>query len=96
MGSRRSPSSFAVLLAFALLPIVSMVAGGSEARLHAMEWMPWQAKAQSLAHGVRSGLGELAGHDAGWFARIPVEDAPEITVARNRLHASCIDLPVVG
>jgi hypothetical protein len=73
MESRRSPSSFAVLLAFALLPIVSMVAGGSEARVHALEWMPWQAKAQSLAHGVRSGLGELAGHDAGATPFVPAE-----------------------
>jgi putative CocE/NonD family hydrolase len=36
----------------------------------------------------------IAGHDAGTFARIPAEGVPHITVARNRVHASCIDLPV--
>jgi putative CocE/NonD family hydrolase len=37
----------------------------------------------------------LAGHDKSVFARIPAEGAPLITVARNREHASFIDLPVV-
>ena len=63
MVSRRSRSIFAVLLAFALLPIVSMAAGGSEAGARGgMAWMQSQAKAHSLAQGVRAGLGELAKH----------------------------------
>jgi len=37
----------------------------------------------------------IAGHDEGTFDRIPAEGTPTITVARNRLHASCIDLPLV-
>jgi putative CocE/NonD family hydrolase len=37
----------------------------------------------------------LAGHDKSVFARIPAEGAPTISVARNRQHASFIDLPVV-
>lgn len=37
----------------------------------------------------------IAGHDKDTFARIPAEGTPVITVARNKLHASFIDLPVV-
>jgi len=37
----------------------------------------------------------IAGHDKDTFARIPPEGSPVITVARNKLHASFIDLPVV-
>jgi hypothetical protein len=36
----------------------------------------------------------LAGHDDGTFARIPTEGIPVITVHRNRIHGSWIDLPV--
>jgi hypothetical protein len=36
----------------------------------------------------------LAGHDNGTFVRIPAEGTPVLTVERNALHASCIDLPV--
>jgi putative CocE/NonD family hydrolase len=37
----------------------------------------------------------IAGHDNGLFARIPEVGNPAITVERNALHASKIDLPVV-
>lgn len=37
----------------------------------------------------------LAGHDKSVFARIPAEGTPVISVARNREHASFIELPVV-
>jgi putative CocE/NonD family hydrolase len=37
----------------------------------------------------------IAGHDRGTFVRIPAEGTPVLTVARNRVHASCVDLPVV-
>jgi putative CocE/NonD family hydrolase len=37
----------------------------------------------------------LAGHDKSVFARLPSEGTPVISVARNRGHASFIDLPVV-
>jgi uncharacterized protein len=37
----------------------------------------------------------LAGHDKSVFARIPAEGTPIISVARNRQHASFIELPVV-
>jgi hypothetical protein len=37
----------------------------------------------------------IAGHDKSVFARIPAEGTPVISVARNRQHASFIDLPVV-
>ena len=37
----------------------------------------------------------IAGHDKSVFARIPAEGTPLISVARNRQHASFIDLPVV-
>ena len=74
MVSRRSRSVFAVLLAFALLPIVSMAAGGSEAGARAgMAWMQWQAKSHSLAQDVRSGLGELAKHHADAMPFAPAE-----------------------
>ena len=74
MVSRRSRSVFAVLLAFALLPIVSMAAGGSEARAQAaMAWMQSQAKAQSPIQGVRAGLGELAKHHADAMPFAPAE-----------------------
>jgi len=64
MVSRRSRSLFAVLLAFAMLPIVSMAAAGAtEARAHAaMAWMQWQAKSQTAAHTARAGLGEMSQH----------------------------------
>ena len=74
MVTRRSRSVYAVLLAFALLPIVSMVAGGSGARAQAaMAGMQWQAKSQSLDHGVRAGLGELARHHAFAMPFAPAE-----------------------
>jgi putative CocE/NonD family hydrolase len=44
-------------------------------------------------HRIRVGI---AGHDQGTFVRIPAEGTPVITIARNRVHASCIDLPAVG
>jgi putative CocE/NonD family hydrolase len=37
----------------------------------------------------------IAGHDQGTFVRIPAQGTPTITVARNRLCPSFIDLPVV-
>jgi hypothetical protein len=37
-----------------------------------------------------------AGHDAGTFARIPAEGDPVITVERNLVHASYLELPVVA
>ena len=37
----------------------------------------------------------IAGHDEGTFPRIPAEGTPVISVARNKLHASYVDLPVV-
>jgi putative CocE/NonD family hydrolase len=37
----------------------------------------------------------IAGHDRDTFARVPAEGIPIITVARNRLHASFVDLPVI-
>jgi putative CocE/NonD family hydrolase len=37
----------------------------------------------------------IAGHDEGTFVRIPAEGTPVITVARNKDHASFVDLPVV-
>ena len=38
----------------------------------------------------------IAGHDKDTFARVPVEGIPVITVARSKLHASFIDLPVIS
>lgn len=37
----------------------------------------------------------IAGHDKDNFARIPIEGAPTITVARDIVQASCIDLPLI-
>jgi putative CocE/NonD family hydrolase len=37
----------------------------------------------------------IAGHDRDTFIRIPTEGNPAITVARNKIHASFIDLPVI-
>jgi putative CocE/NonD family hydrolase len=37
----------------------------------------------------------IAGHDKDTFTRIPAEETPEITVARNKTRASFIDLPVI-
>lgn len=44
-------------------------------------------------HRLRVGI---AGHDADTFTRIPADDTPTIMVQRNHVHASWIDLPVVG
>jgi predicted acyl esterase len=38
----------------------------------------------------------IAGHDKDNFARIPASGTPTITLARNALHASFIDLPVIA
>ena len=43
-------------------------------------------------HRIRIGI---AGHDQGTFRRVPATGTPTITVARNRVHASWIDLPVI-
>lgn len=43
-------------------------------------------------HRIRIGI---AGHDKGTFVRIPAEGTPVISVTRNSLHASYVDLPVV-
>jgi putative CocE/NonD family hydrolase len=43
-------------------------------------------------HRIRLGI---AGHDKGTFVRYPAEGTPVISVARNKLHASYVDLPVV-
>jgi putative CocE/NonD family hydrolase len=43
-------------------------------------------------HRIRMGI---AGHDKGTFVRLPAEGTPVISVARNRLQASYVDLPVV-
>ena len=37
----------------------------------------------------------IAGHDKETFARIPAEGRPVITVARNREHASFVELPTI-
>lgn len=37
----------------------------------------------------------IAGHDKDTFARIPAEEVPVVSVARNKLQASFVDLPVV-
>ena len=75
MVSRRSRSVFAALLALALLPIVSMAAGGSDARAQAaMAWMQWQAKAQASTQGVHATLGELPKHHADAMPFAPAED----------------------
>jgi putative CocE/NonD family hydrolase len=37
----------------------------------------------------------IAGHDAGLFARVPAAGDPVITVERNAVHASRIELPIV-
>jgi putative CocE/NonD family hydrolase len=37
----------------------------------------------------------IAGHDNGLFARIPADGDPVITVERNGVHASMLELPVV-
>jgi predicted acyl esterase len=37
----------------------------------------------------------IAGHDKDTFARIPAEGNPNITVARNKIHASFIVLPTI-
>ena len=44
-------------------------------------------------HRIRIGI---AGHDAGTFVRYPAGGSPVVTVARNKLHASYVDLPVVS
>jgi putative CocE/NonD family hydrolase len=37
----------------------------------------------------------IAGHDKDTFARIPAEGTPVLTVQRNSVHASYVDLPVM-
>jgi putative CocE/NonD family hydrolase len=37
----------------------------------------------------------ISGHDKDTFTRIPAEETPVITVARNKSHASFVDLPII-
>lgn len=37
----------------------------------------------------------IAGHDRDTFTRIPAQGIPVISVQRNRVHPSCVDLPVI-
>ncbi|MBD3182063.1 CocE/NonD family hydrolase [Candidatus Poribacteria bacterium] len=37
----------------------------------------------------------IAGHDKDTFERIPAEGIPRITISRNKIHASYIELPVI-
>ena len=43
-------------------------------------------------HQIRLGI---AGHDEGTFVRFPDEGTPTLTISRDRVRASFIDLPVV-
>jgi hypothetical protein len=43
-------------------------------------------------HRIRLGI---AGHDEGTFARIPEEGFPVISVERNKLYPSHIELPMI-
>ena len=63
MVIRRTRTCFAILLAFALLHLVSMtVTGAAEARIHAaMAWMQWNAKSQSTVQPARE-VGKVAAH----------------------------------
>jgi predicted acyl esterase len=38
----------------------------------------------------------IAGHDKDTFTRIPAEETPVMTIARDKTHASFIDLPVIN
>jgi putative CocE/NonD family hydrolase len=38
----------------------------------------------------------IAGHDKDTFARIPAEGTPVLSVQRNSVHASYVELPIVG
>ena len=44
-------------------------------------------------HRIRIGI---AGHDKGTFPRLPAQGTPTISVARDSLYASFVDLPVVS
>lgn len=37
----------------------------------------------------------IAGADKSYFPRVPASGTPELTIARNNIHASCIDLPIM-
>ena len=82
--TRRSRSLFAVLLALALLPIVSMAdAGATGARVHpAMAWMQWTAKSQTALQSTHAGLGESSAHH---LAATPFAAAEPFQL---RLHTS--------
>lgn len=51
---------------------------------------------QALYLNMRDGVKiAIAGHDKGSFVPVPSEATPEITVERNTVYASHIDLPVM-
>ena len=64
MVIRRTRALVAILLAFALLPIVSMtVTGAAQARTGAAPaWMPWNAKSQSTVQPAREADGSAKHH----------------------------------
>jgi len=66
--TRRVRSFFTALLAFALLPIVSVAsAGATQARAHAaMAWMQWTARAQSaVQQSTHARPGDVTAHHPG-------------------------------
>jgi hypothetical protein len=97
MVSRRSRSSFAVLLAFALLPILTMASGGLDAGARAgMAWMQGQAKAQTPVQGLRAGLAEVAGHHADAIPFAPADGFRlALSVPPVVGHASAESIPSV-
>jgi hypothetical protein len=63
MVTRRARTWFGLCLAFALLPIVSMAAGGRGASAHASRaWMQFQAKPESNAEAPRTGVTDTDAH----------------------------------
>ena len=65
MVTRRARPFFTALLAFALLPIISVASvGATQARAHAaMAWMQWTARAQSaVQQSTHARLGEIPAH----------------------------------
>jgi hypothetical protein len=96
MVGRRARSAFSLCLTFALLPLVSMAAGRSEARAHAaMAWMQLQARSQSGVQVARASPGQVDANHPSTTAFIPttrfsLEPIPGAPVAAARVSPALV------
>ena len=95
MVTRRARTFFGLCLAFALLPLVSIAAGGRVARADAaMAWMQFQTKSQSNAELPRTRATATDAHHLPFTPFAPA--APFSLELRSRAPATTAFAPVAS